>query len=170
MEKTIKNLKEVYKYGKEYKSCIILEIIGSIIAIMINILLPIFAAKQIVDLTDNLWEELIYMSIVILVVNIVGELKTVLIRKNTQKFTVGITKRIQNKLGEEILKISQTDLDLNSSGIFVQRMISDTAQLANMFMAGIGRIVGIISSLGIFISIFIINKYVLYFMPFVQSF
>ena len=43
MKETIKNLKKVYSYGKEYKSALIFETIGSILGITIGILLPIFA-------------------------------------------------------------------------------------------------------------------------------
>lgn len=163
MKKTFKNIKIVYNYGKEYKKSLIYETIGSIFGIIIGIVLPILAAKQIVYLTGNSWKQLIYMSIVILFVGFISSLKTVLIRKNTQKFTVGVTEKLQKQLGQEILKITQTDLDTNSSGVFVQRMTSDTDELANMFTTGFGRLVGIISSIGTFISILIINRYVFIF-------
>ena len=160
MKETFRNLKKVYEYGKEFKSCLIYETIGSIFGIIIGIILPILAAKQIVYLTDNNWQQLIYMSVVILIVGIIGAIKTVLIRKNTQKFTVGVTEKMQRQLGREILKISQTDLDNNSTGTFVQRMTSDTDELASMFTTGYGRLIGIISSVGTFIAILAINRIV----------
>ena len=160
MKETIRNLKKVYEYGKEYKKCLIYETIGSAFGIAIGILLPILAAKQIVYLTNNKWEQLIYMSVVILIVGFIGAIKTVLIRKNTQKFTVGITEKMQKQLGTEILKVTQTDLDNNSTGTFVQRMTSDTDELANMFTVGYGRLIGLISSIGTFIAILVINRIV----------
>ena len=163
MKKTINNLKTVYKYGKEYKSCLIFETVGSILGIIIGIILPILSANQIVYLTDDKWIQLITMSLIILLIELISSAKTVLIRKNTQKFTVGVTEKLQKSLSKEILKVTQTDIDNNSSGVFVQRMTSDTDELANMFTTGYGRLVGIISSIGTFISIFIINKYVFIF-------
>lgn len=163
MKETIKNLKKVYSYGKEYKSALIFETIGSILGITIGILLPILAANQIVYLTDNNWAQLILMSLIIFVTGLITASKTVLIRKNTQKFTVGVTEKLQKSLSAEILKITQTDLDNHSSGVFVQRMTSDTDELANMFTTGYGRLIGIISSIGVFISVFIINKYIFLF-------
>lgn len=163
MKQTLKNIKTVYKYGKEYKSCLIYETIGSLFGIFIGIALPILLANQLVYLTDNNWIQLIVMSLVVLILGLINALKTVLIRKNTQKFTVGVTEKLQKSLSSEILKVSQTDLDSNSSGVFVQRMTRDTDELANMFTVGYGRLVGIISSIGTFISIFIINKYVFIF-------
>lgn len=160
MKKTIKNLKIIYKYGKEYRKSLLYELIASIIGIIIGVLLPILAARQIVYLTDNNWLQLISMSVVILVVGFISALKTVLIRKNTQKFTVGVTEKMQKQLGTEILKITQTDLTSKSTGTFVQRMTSDTDELANMFTIGFGRCVHIVSSIGVFIAIFFINKVV----------
>lgn len=163
MKETIKNLKRVYRYGKEYKKNLIYETIGSILGIIISIILPILAAKQIVYLTDNLWEQLIFMSIIILFVGFISSFKTVLIRKNTQKFTVGISEKMQKELGIDILKISQSEIDNNATGVFIQRMTSDVDELAKMFTTGYGRLIGIISSIGTFISILIIDKYVFVF-------
>ena len=168
MKETIKNLKRVYRYGKEYKKNLIYETIGSIFGIIISIILPILAAKQIVYLTDKLWYQLIFMSIIILFIIIlfvgfISSFKTVLIRKNTQKFTVGITEKMQKELGIDILKISQSEIDNNATGVFIQRMTSDVDELAKMFTTGYGRLIGIISSIGTFISILIIDKYVFVF-------
>ena len=169
MKRTIRNLKYVYNYGKEYKKALIFESIGSIFGIVIGITLPILSAKQVVYLTDNMWIQLVFMSFIILIIGIIGALKTVLIRKNTQKFTVGVTEKMQKQLGTEILKITQTELDSNSTGTFVRRMTSDTDELANMFTTGFGRCVGIISSIGTFISILIINRIVFVYYAFVAS-
>lgn len=165
---TFSNLKKVYRYGKKYRWNLILEIVGSIIGIIINIVLPILAAKQIVYLTANAWEQLILMSIIILVIHLIGNLKTVLIRTNTQKVTIGITNNIRSHLSHEILKISDQEFIKNSSGTFIGRLTNDTDELANMFTVGIGRITGVISNLGIFVSVFIINKYVFIYYLFVS--
>lgn len=163
MKETLKNIKTIYKFGKEYRGALVLEAIGSFFGIVIGIALPILSAQLIVHITDNNWLQLIYMSLVIFVVLIINALKTVLIRKNTQKFTVGVTEKLQKQISREILKISQTDIDSNSTGVFVQRMTSDADELANMFTTGFGRCVGILTSIGTFISVFIINKYVFLF-------
>lgn len=163
MKNTLKNLKNVYSYGKEFKKSLIYETIGSILGIIIGIVLPILAAKQIVFLTNNEWKQLVMMSFVILIMGFISAIKTIMIRKNTQKFTVGVTEKMQKDLGTEILKIKQSELDSNSTGVFVQRMTSDTDELARMFTVGYGRLVGIVSSIGTFISILIINRFVFVF-------
>ena len=57
MKRTIRNLKYVYNYGKEYKKALIFESIGSIFGIIIGIILPILSAKQVVYLTPPGVEE-----------------------------------------------------------------------------------------------------------------
>lgn len=163
MKEIFKNLNIVYKYSKSYKKYLIYTIIGSIIGITISITIPILAANQIVYFTNNTWKQLLFMSLVILIVNIINEAKTVLIRKNTQKFTIGVTEKMQKELSKEILKINQSEIDINPSGTFISRITSDVSELSNMFTVGLGRLVGIISSIGTFISVFIINKYVFLF-------
>ena len=164
MKKTLKNLAYVYKnYGREYKIHLIFETIGSILAIAVGIALPILTAKQVVYLTDSLWKQLIIMSLVVLVVNVIGALKTVLIRKNTQLFTTGASTKIQKELSREVLRISQREIDKSSSGSFVNRLTNDTGELVSMFTSGFGRLVGIISTIGTFIAVFVINKYVFLF-------
>lgn len=158
MKETLTNLKKVYEYGKEKKICLILEIVGSIIGITINIILPILSAKLIVYLTDSIWYQLIMTSLLVLVIDIIGNLKTVLIRKNTQIFFKTVSEGLQKELGREILKITQNELDSNSSGTFIQRMTTDPEQLSSIFTKGIGYLTGVVSSIGIFIAIFIINK------------
>ena len=158
MKKTLKNIKKVYQYGRKQRICLVLEIIGSLIGIAISIALPILTAKLIVSMTDNIYTQVLWTTIIILITNIIAELKTVLIRKNTQKFTKETTSNLQKVLGSEILRINQQDLDETSSGTFIQRMTSDVNTLSDMFTVGVGHLVGVVSSLGIFIAILFINK------------
>ena len=94
MKELFKNLKKVYKYGKDYKLNLLMECIGSLIGIAISIILPILSAKLIVYVTDNVWIQVLLVSFVILIVNIFSHLKTVLIRKNTQIFSKGIIEKL----------------------------------------------------------------------------
>ena len=158
MKQTLKNIKKVYQYGKKQRICLVLEIVGSLIGIAISIALPILTAKLIVSLTDNIYTQVLWTTIIILITNIIAELKTVLIRKNTQKFTKETTSNLQKVLGNEILRINQQNLDETSSGTFIQRMTSDVNTLSDMFTVGVGHLVGVVSSLGIFIAILFINK------------
>lgn len=98
------------------------------------------------------------MCFCVLSINIFSNINTILLRKNTQVFRRNTVKNIQLDLGKQIIKISQKELDSNSSGLFVQRMISDTDKMSEMFTVGVGYLVGVISNIGVFIAIFIMSK------------
>ena len=157
MKDTIKNLKRVYSYGKKYKINLICEIIGAIIATTIGVVLPLLVAKQIIYLTNNIWQQVIFVSLIILMITIFEKANSVFLRKNTQAFRRGTIKNIQVKLGKEILKINQKELDSNSSGMFIQRIVNDTDQMAKMFTEGLGYIAGVVRNIGAFVAILILN-------------
>lgn len=157
MKETIQNLRKVYQYGKKYKKALIIQIICCLIGIAINIALPLISAKFIVNFTSSRFEQAIYMGLAILGISITNEVKTLIIRKNTQIFRRGTVKNMQMALGREILKLEQNTLDANSSGTFIQRLTKDTESLAGMFTTGMGKLTGFLSNIGSFIAIFIID-------------
>ena len=158
MKETIKNLKKVYKYGKKYKKALIKQIICCIFFITFNIIIPIVTSKQLVYLTDTMFEQLILATIVVLVINILNNFFKVLLRRNTQIFFRGTTRDLQCALGRELLKIETREIDNNSTGTFVQRLGSDTDELSRIFTMGMGHLTGILTDIGIFVAVFIINK------------
>ena len=157
MKETIRNLKKVYNYGKEYKSCLIIQIICCIVGIAINISVPLISAKFIVNFTNSAWKQALLMSLILLVISAVNEVKTLIIRKNTQIFRRGTVRNMQMTLGRETLKLEQSTLDSNSSGAFIQRLTNDTDKMAGMFTTGMGKLTGFLSNIGSFVAILIID-------------
>jgi ABC-type multidrug transport system fused ATPase/permease subunit len=163
MKETYKNLKKVYQYGRKYKKALLYQVICCIFFIAFNVVLPIITAKQLVYLTDNVFSQLLIATIVVLVIRILNELFTVLLRRNTQIFFRGTTRDLQVALGNEILKIEVSEIDKNSTGTFIQRLGSDTDELSRIFTMGMGHLTGILTDIEIFVAVFIINKTVFVF-------
>lgn len=163
MKETFSNLKKVYKYGKKYKKALFYQVICCIVFITFNIILPIITAKQLVYITDSLFSQLIIATIMVLLINIITHLFRVLLRRNTQIFFRGTTRDLQVALGQEILKIEVSEMDKNSTGVFVQRLGSDTDELSRIFTMGMGHLTGILTDIGIFVAVFIINKTIFFF-------
>lgn len=158
MKETLSNLKKVYEYGKKYKKALIYQMICCIFFITFNIVIPIITSKQLVYITDSMFSQLLIASIAVLVINIINNLFRVLLRRNTQIFFRGTTKDLQVALGREILKIEVSEVDKNSTGTFVQRLGSDTDELSRIFTMGMGNLTGILTDIGIFVAVFIIDK------------
>ena len=158
IESTYKNLKRVYKkYGREYKSSLIKIIIFSLIGIATNICIPLISAQFIINFTDSKFEQAIYMSLVILGIYAIENIKILLIRKNNQIFRRGTVRNIQMSLGREILSLNQETLDSNSSGTFIQRLTNDTEKMSRIFTNGMVIIIKFLSAIGSFVAILIID-------------
>ena len=157
MKETINNLKKVYQFGKDFKTSLFLATFFSFVFIIVNVVYPIFTAKQITTLTSGSFDQLIIASIVVLVFAILGALRMFIIRKNTQIFFRGTFKKLQLAVSREILKIRIKDLDENSSGVFIERLNKDCNELSHIFTMGVGNLTGILSNIGVFIAVLIIN-------------
>ncbi len=163
MKDTFKNIKKVYGYGRKFKINLIIFTIISISNIAINIAYPIFTAKMIVSLTNGLYEQLLVAALICFGMSFLCDFTTVALRKNTQVFFRGTTKNIQIAAAKEILKIELSSIDSTGSGAFIRRIGSDTDDMSKIFTRGMGYLVGILSDIGIFIAIFIVNKVVFVF-------
>ena len=163
MKETISNLKKVYKFGKKYKKALIYQIICCIFFITFNIILPIITSKQLVYITDSMFKQLFIATIMVLIINVITHLFRVLLRRNTQIFFRGTTRDLQVALGKEILRIEVSSIDEKGTGTFMQRLGSDTDEMSRIFTMGMGHLTGILTDIGIFVAVFIINKTVFLF-------
>lgn len=159
MKETFKNLKKVYYYGKNNRNNMIVFCLLSLIFIFVNVIYPIFTARQLTSLTNGIFEQLITVSLIILVFDILSAIKTLIIRKNTQIFFRGTFKKLQLAVSKEILKIRIKDLDENSSGVFIERLNQDCTELSHIFTMGVGHLTGVLTNIGVFVAVFIINKW-----------
>jgi len=162
MKETVQNFKKVYAYGKEYRKHLFGMIFAVISGTLIGVLVPILTAKQIVYFTSSLWQQLLIISLVIFgVQSYINFVAMFFTRRNSKYFQRGTMKNLQLRLGREILKINQADLDHNSSGMFIQRMIQDTEKMADFIgWGGLEHLRHILANVGALFATFVINKQV----------
>lgn len=65
---------------------------------------------------------------------------------------------LQTSLGSEMLKIENKNIDDIGTGVFIQRLTSDTSRISDVFTNLIGNLSNIITNIGVLVAIFIINK------------
>ena len=117
MKETLNNLKKVYKYGKEYNKNLIAFTVLSFAFVIVNVIYPIFTAKQITYLSTGLFQQLATVTLVVFGLELLRILRMVLIKRNTQVYFTGVFKKLQLAISKEILKIKVSDMDNNSSGV-----------------------------------------------------
>ena len=158
MKKFIDNLKLTWPYVKDSKRDLIIYIIANIINTIICIIVPVLSANLIIDLTNNLFYQLISIAIIIFFIEILRNLAIFFTRRLSSKIYRESFTRIQTSLGKEILKLDNKTIDANSSGVFIQRMTGDTDLLADVFTVLTDNLTSIITNVGIYIAVFLINK------------
>ncbi len=158
MKEFMKYLKIAWKYSKSEKKRIIAYIIFNILTIGISIFVPILSAKIIVGITESAFQQVIWISLVILLVEVTRSVCNYFVRLFSQVVYRESFIRIQSDLGKEILKLENKTIDENSSGVFIHRLTNDTSKIAEIFNVLNSHLSNIITDIGIFAAIFIINK------------
>ncbi len=158
MKEFWKNLKFVWKYARGEKWRLIGYIFVDIIFIAISIVVPILSAKKIVYLTNNQFTQLFVVALSIFFIEILRNVVNYLGSYCANHIYRETFINFQTDLGKSILKLRNEVIDANSSGVFIQRMTSDTSRLSEIFNMLNGRLSTILTDIGIFVAIFIINK------------
>ena len=151
-------LKETYKYGKEKRIYLSMFIFGCIIYALINILSPFLGAQQILKLTNNLLDELFFVTLLLFGIEVLRN--TVIFVDNyfIQKYILFVKEKLRDEMIKETLKIDTKTLNANSSGLFIERIGNDVENMANIIITVIDFGTIILSSIAVFVSIFFLNK------------
>ena len=158
IKELLHNLKETWKYTKGVRKYILIITIISICYIATSVIVPIFSAKQIIELTNNQLEQLLYISGVLLGLELFRGIMHYLRRICTQIVHRRSFVKIQSELGKEILKLENKTIDNNSSGVFIQRLTEDCENMSRIFNDINRDLMRVFADIGVFSAIFIINK------------
>ncbi len=158
MKLFIENYKKLWKYAKSSRWLIIRCIVYNILFIAFRIIALLLSANLIIKLTDNDMKAFFLTGLVIYIIKLAHNADYYFLRGCYQKIYKNLFTGLQSKLSEEILTIKKDCLDKNSSGLFIQRITNDTSVLATLFNDLIFVVGQLLSDVGVFITIFILNK------------
>lgn len=158
MKEFLKNVKKAWKYGKNQKKYIIGYIAFNVVFIFINLFVPVLSAKIIVSLTSNQFEQVLFIGLVILIVEILRNTAYYATSYFRHRIFRETFNEIEISLGTEILKIENSCLDENGSGLFIQRLTNDASKVADIFVVLNVYLTNIVTNIGIFLAVFIISK------------
>ena len=162
------NLKMSWYFVKEEKLYFILIIFLSLILAGIGFIIPLFSAQLLLKLTDGLLKELLVVAIIMFFIEMLRNVVTYFFRKIFELYSIKATTNAQIKMFEETLKIKTSEIENNTTGMFVDRINNDTEEIINTFSHLCSIAINMISNIGVFLAIFVINKYM--FLYFVISF
>lgn len=163
MKDTIKNIKILLPYFKGEKLKMLLILLINLVTIVVSVIGPILNAQLIVNLTNNVMDQLIFIAVVLFFINSLADVMLFISNKLYIKLFFNVSLKLRKDIGREILKLNNKMLDENGSGAFIQRLLSDTGTISRVFENLSSYLRGILTTIGVFVSIFIINKIVLIF-------
>ena len=153
-----KVLKKALPYAAKHKKIFISYIFLNIILCVLGAVVPLLTAKQLIKLTDGLLNDLVKISILILGIQLFMNIIRYFSRRNAHRFFHLVSKDVQVDLADEVMKIECKDLDKNSSGVFIDRLVKDTTRIADIFIELNFSIMEIVTNIGLLLAIFVINK------------
>ena len=154
------NLKKSFKYAKGARLMLFLYIIFGALLAFIGVIAPLLSAKELIYVTDGTFKKLVIIALCVFAVEISRNICRALSRITSRLFAREVMKRIQIDMAGEILKIKTADLDKKSSGVFISRLNTDSGKISDIFLKLNYDITDLISSIGVLVAIFFINKIV----------
>lgn len=154
------NLKLTYKYAKSGKKYLFLFLLANLFMTVISIVVPVITAKRLIALTSGLFNRLFILIIVLFAIEIFRNFVNYFCSYAYNKFYYDVRRNMQLELTRETLKIKQSELNTNSSGVFIERINTDTDNLTDIFAQLIDFIISIIGNIGVLIYVFVINIYI----------
>lgn len=156
----LKNIKKTLKYTKSVRKNMIGYATVVIIEAIIGAVLPLIYSKVILNMSNGIMDELLYSSILVLIIELVLYLMYFFKGCLYQKIYQNTLVNLQIAVAKETLKLETKEIDKESSGLFIDRLNKDTEEISSMFMDYTYNLSYVISNMGILFAIFILNKFV----------
>ena len=153
-----RNLKKSWVFIKDEKKYLILFLVFSVCLSAVSVITPLLSAQMLIYLTDGLFENLLVIALVIFGVGIINSVFSYLYNILFHKYSLKTISKIQVKVAEETMKLEVTELDSQSSGVFIDRVNNDTREIINIFSDLGDGIIDVIGNIGVLVAIFFINK------------
>ena len=162
------NLKMSWYFVREEKLYFIILVILSLMLAGLSFIIPMLSAQLLLKLTDGLLKDLMLVGIIIFFIEILRNVILYFFRKIFELYSIKATTNAQIKMFEETLKIKTAVIEDNTTGMFIDRINNDTEDIINTFSNLCSVFINMISNAGVFLAVFVINKYM--FIYFVLSF
>ena len=162
------NLKMSWYFVRKEKFYFIVLILLAMLLAVISFIIPLFSAKLLLNLTDGLLKDLMLVAIIIFFIEVLRNIILYFFNRIFELYSIKATTNAQIKMFEETLKIKTAVIEDNTTGMFIDRINNDTEEIINTFSNLSSVFINMISNAGIFLAVFVINRYM--FLYFVISF
>ena len=160
MKKKVTNIKFLSKYIKGSKYLLIWNTILNILVIILSVIMPILSAKVIVNLTNNELHSVIMVSILLFSLRIINIIFKFFVYYTNALFYVNFYNKLTKDINRRLHTFTNKVLDNNSTGLFIKRLKNDPDTVAITYWNVSECIYNMLSTVGVFIAMFIISPIV----------
>ncbi len=157
---TSDNLKFAWKYARKNKGYLILGVIMQLISVGLMILAPLLSARIITGITENAFSQLFYTGIALLATNLFSAVALAVCNWAYNVLYNRTLTALETELSEDVLKITNESLDEHGTGLFIQRMTTDTSSLATAFGTFADNLSQVCQYAGILVAMLFVNPLV----------
>lgn len=154
-----KNVKKTWKYIKDAKGNLAGYAAVSIGEGIIGAILPLISAKIILNITDGLMSQLILSALSVFAIEFVLYIMYFFKGFFYQRVYQRTLINLQTAVARETLNLEIKEIDKASSGLFIDRLNKDTADISGLFMEYTYWLSYVISNVGVLVAVFMLNKY-----------
>ena len=127
------NLRFAWKYTGQNEAYLILAVLLQLISVGLLIVAPVISAKIIVAFTQKATSQLILTAVMLFAVNIVSQVVTSGSNLAYNKLYNRTLTILETDISSTVLRITNQSFSSNGTGLFIQRLTTDTSNLANAF-------------------------------------
>lgn len=151
-------MRKAYKYMEENKSLFIIYVILSILIGIIGAIIPLISAQVVIKMQDELWSQLIVVAFCFVSMKMISSVVGYLSSKVSRVFYRETYLNLQVEVARSMIDLETSEIDKNSSGIFIDRLSQDTSNIAEVFRTIFKKLNIIITNVGVLFAVFAINK------------
>lgn len=129
----LRNIRMSWKYMKGQRSVFVLAVLSQLISVALNIAAPILSARVITQFDTNASSKLLMTALALLGVRAVTDFALFVSNYSYNRVYNQTLSNLEKDLVNSVLEIENECMDENGTGLFIQRLTSDTTSLATGF-------------------------------------
>lgn len=129
----IGNLRFTWEFTKNQRATLFLAIAAQIVTVVMKVVVPIVSARVIVAYVEGSVEQILLSALMLMVVNMITDAFAVVCNRLYNVVYNKTLTALENNLVHEVLRVTTGCLDEKGAGLFIQRLTTDTGQLATAF-------------------------------------
>ena len=153
----LKNLRFSWEYMRGQRQFFLIAVVSQLISVVLSIASPVLSARIIVAYTQSMFDQIILLALSIFAVRFIFNLVLFVANRSYNRVYNKTLSNLEGTLVDAALRITQSSMDENGTGLFIQRLTGDTTRLATGFNTLADMSTSLLNYLGILGAVFIIS-------------